>query len=304
MNPMLSPEEMEALRASTAPASSAPQADTISLGASDRGLRRRLPGLQKKLDVLNEHMRRVVAKELHGPTLVDQLAPEVLGPKALQSTLAGWAAVAEVRGSKGMRTGLVGVGPVLALALVELAYGAEPASLVTDSQRSRLTEVERQTLSGLLGDVAHAVTQSMGLGDAVVIDLPFPFQVDFDPNTSAMLVGFEFPLAATRVRIDVMLLQDAIEQSDDPKAAPQDATHAASVMAQNLSGAQVEVRATLGTVELPIEQVAGMHKDQVFWLNGTQAEPIPVYVEDRLAFFGQPIQRHGILGVEIVTRLS
>ena len=303
MNPVLSPEEMEALRASTA-SSSAPQADTVSLGARDRGLRRRLPGLQPKFDVLTEQLRLVLSKELHAPVLVEQLAPEVLGPKALQTTLAGWAAVAEVRSSKGMRTGLVGVGAVLALALVELAYGADPATLATEAKRTRLTEVERQTLSGLLGEVAHAVTAAMGLGDAVVIDLPFPFQVDFDPNTAAMLVGFEFPLATTKVRIDTLLLQDAIEQADDNKSTAVDATHVASVMAQNLSGAQVEVRATLGTVELPIEQVAGMRAGQVFWLNSTQAEPIPIHVEDRLAFLAQPIQRHGILAVEIITRLS
>lgn len=303
MNPVLSPEEMEALRQSTA-SSSASQPDPISLGARDRGLRRRLPGLQKRIDVLTEQLRVVLSKELHAPTLVEQLAPEVLGPKALQTCLAGWAAVAEVRSAKGMRTGLVGVGAVLALALVELAYGGDPATLATEAKRPRLTEVERQTLSSLLGEVAHSVTAAMGLGDAVVIDLPFPFQVDFDPNSSALLVGFEFALAGNKVRIDTLLLQDAVEQVDDSKTTPVDATQVASVMAQNLSGAQVEVRATLGTVEVPIEQVAGMRAGQVFWLNSTQAEPIPVHVEDRLAFLAQPIQRHGVLAVEIITRLS
>lgn len=297
-------EEATALR-EAAHAAPGATAQTVSLAASDRHARRRLPDVQRCMAVLQENVRVAMTQHLRTACVVDAQPLQLSGPMVMQDEAKTWLMAARILDAEGELVAALGVSPRLGFHLIELAYGAPNVPARTLPSRTRLTLVERETLwpaiLGFAQDLARALALPRG---GRTEPTGFPTELgDLPTGESGVVQAMGVTLGEHPVTLGVVVTPKGLEglgvQHDQAQGNPLDA---AAAMVQHVAAADVSVVANLGTTHLAVAELADLQVGQTLWLDKTPRDPVDVLVEGQHKFNAMPMQRAGAVGVQITSR--
>lgn len=298
-------EEATALR-DAAHAEPGQAIETVSLAASDRHARRRLPQVQKCLAVLRESVRVAMTQHLRMACVVDAQPLQLSGPMVMQEEAKGWLLAARLLDADNEMVAALGVSPRLGFHLIELAYGAPNVPARTLPTRTRLTLVERETLWPAIYAFAQDLSRALGLPQSTRTEpMGFPTELGALPTSeSGVVQTLAVALGEHQVSLSLVLTPKGLEAL----GAQHEAAHtggleaAADAMVQHLAAADVTVVANLGTTQMAVSALADLQVGQTLWLDKTPRDPVDVLVEGQHKFNAMPMQRAGAVGVQITSR--
>ncbi len=317
---LLNPEEINALMSAIQDGRVAPQAPKgrgaavpYDLTSQDRVIRGQMP----TLDAINEQIASSFAMGLVART---RLSVRVTcGPASLlkfgdfNSLLAPPTTVCLLTLGKAGSQALLVLEPGLADALIAAALGdkrghAEEQGVVPPPERRELTNVERKVLGRLLG----IFTDGMAAAWAPV--LPFKPEIarfESDPrlaaiapiNEAAVLCSFEID-GALKGLIQLAMPYTAIEPAkkalmSPPKLSATSDSRFSDRLEEEITQAQVELRALLGKSRMSLRKLLDLDVGDVLTLGTTEGVSLPVFVQGRAKFTGKPKVVGGALAIEI-----
>ncbi len=287
------------------------------LTSQDRVIHRQMP----TLDAINEQIATNFGMGIAGRT---RLTVRVIsGPASLlrfgdfNSLLAPPATVTVLSLGKAGAQALLVLEPGLADALIAAALGDKsgrtdepPAQATgpTEGARRDFTNVERNVLKRMLAVFTDAMTAAW----APV--LPFKPEIarfETDPrlavispnNEAAVLCSFELEGALHGV-IQLALPYTAIEPAKKALMSPPKLNSAtddrfANALEDEINQVSVELRVLLGTTQLTVRDILALDPGHVITLGTSEGASLPVFVEGRPKFTGQPKINGGALALEI-----
>lgn len=288
-------------------------ATPYDLTSQDRVIRGQMP----TLDAINEQIASALAMGLAGRTRLQVRVSS--GPASLlkfgdfNSLLAPPTTVCVMTLGKPGQQALLVLEPGLADSLIAAALGdkqaraAEPAT-PADGPRRDFTQVERKVLSRLLG----IFTEAMTIAWAPVIGFrPEIARFEADPrlaviapsSEAAVLCSFELDGALKGV-MQLALPYTAIEPAkkalmSPPKLGNTSDARFAKRLEEELNQTQVELRALLGKTTLTLRGLLELEPGAVLTLGTSEGVPLPLYVQGRAKFTGQPRVVGGAMALEL-----
>ncbi len=322
MSVSLDEEEVSALMSAiqegrVAPAAKESQAEAIpyDLASQDRIIRGQMP----TLDAINERIASLLGIGLTGRTRcslkVAATPASLLKFLDFNILLAPPATVCVIALGGGSGQAVAVLEPGLAEALLAAALGdrrARPEPAPEDGRRE-LTGVERLVLRRLL----TILTEAMATAWAPV--LPFrPELLRFEtdprmaviapPNEVAIVSSFEIAGAITG-RLQLAIPYAVVEPAkkaltSPPRLATERDARFAAALAEELSRVGVEVRARLGSTQVPLERLLALDIGDVLVLSTSEGEPLPITVQGRPKLAGAPLVVAGNLAVRVEQGLA
>lgn len=317
---LLNPDEINALmsaiqdgRVTPEPPKGRGAAVPYDLTSQDRVIRGQMP----TLDAINEQIASAFAMGLAGRT---RLSVRVsCGPASLlkfgdfNSLLAPPTTVGVMSLGKAGSQALLVLEPGLADAMIAAALGDKRAR-ADDSQaqpiepRRELTNVERKVLGRLLALFTEAMTQAW----APV--LPFKPEIarfESDPrlaviapvNEAAVLCSFEID-GAIKGLIQLAMPYTAIEPArkalmSPPKLNTTSDSRFAHRLEEEISQTEVELRVLLGKSTLTLQKLLDLEVGETITLGTSEGVSLPIFVQGRAKFTGQPRVVGGAIALEI-----
>ncbi len=290
-------------------------ATTYDLTSQDRVIHRQMP----TLDAINEQIATMFGMGMAGRTRLTVRVTS--GPASMlrfadfNSLLAPPSTVTVMSLGKGGSQALLVLEPGLADAMIAAALGDKrgrsdeptPAPAQGDARRD-FTMVERNVLRRLIG----VFTDAMSTAWAPV--LPFKPEVlrfEADPrlaviapsNETAVLCSFELE-GAMRGVIQLALPYTAIEPARKALMSPP-MLHSvsdkgfATALRQEINQVEVDVAALLGKASMTIDQLLDLEVGHVLMLGTSEGASLPVFVQGKAKFTGQPKVVGGAIALEI-----
>jgi flagellar motor switch protein FliM len=304
---MLTPEEVNALWSELHGFGvKQSSADTIQLVAGDRNLRKRMPLLERRFEVLSERIRLMILKSLRFVCPTQMVPLDIVGSPSARNEISNLAVLAEVKVPSVGVVAYVGFDSTLSFRLIEQAFGA-PAQIRNqnnDSQdvthRTKLTEVELHTVSITLTALAREVCLRVtGSSNIDSIHAMSPLGMDWPSNIEyAAVWRMNFELGDVFGHVMVIVLPPAF-QDIDRIASESTRSSQPTWLAENVAQTPVEVKAVLGTIKISLSDLLALRKGDLLPLSGTQQDPIPVLIENTLKFMGKPTISNGLWAVTI-----
>jgi flagellar motor switch protein FliM len=304
--PLLSAEEMEALRADLAqPKSRA--AEPVDLASGDHALRKIVPIIERRLELFTGAVDMSVARGIRESLTNKADPPDVIGPRTASGTMRELAMVAEIHAPDFGLVGYIGIETLIAFLLIERAFGSgvvtgpsQNENWVTP-QRQRLTSVERNTLLPMLTGLARELR--LRVFDEMKVD----FKVDLVPGglppelppqvESTIVWRMRFDLGKEKSGLVLVLLPNILELLITKTRI--DTEDLPFMMTAHVSQANVQVTSVLGNVGISVSELLEMKPGDLLRLDRSQEDMVPVNVEGTTKLVGSPIQRNGAFGVEI-----
>jgi flagellar motor switch protein FliM len=320
---LLNTDEINALMSAIQDGRVTPQAPkgrgsavAYDLTSQDRVIRGQMP----TLDAINEQIASHFAMGLSGRTRLEVRV--TCGPASLlkfgdfNSLLAPPTTVCLLSLGQAGSQALLVLEPGLADALIAAALGDkrvqqqndEQGSNPPSSERRELTNVERKVLGRLLGIFTE------GMAEAWAPVLPFKPEIarfESDPrlaaiapvNEAAVLCAFEID-GPMKGLIQLAMPYTAIEPAkkalmSPPKLSTISDSRFAHRLEEELVQTEVELRALLGTTRLSLRKLLDLDVGAVLTLGTSEGASLPVFVEGRAKFTGQPKVVGGALCIEI-----
>jgi flagellar motor switch protein FliM len=290
-------------------------ATNYDLTSQDRVIHRQMP----TLDAINEQVATMFGMGIAGRTRLTVRVTS--GPASMlrfadfNSLLAPPATVTVMSLGKGGSQALLVLEPGLADAMIAAALGDKrgrtdeptPAPAQGDARRD-FTMVERNVLRRLIG----VFTDAMSTAWAPV--LPFKPEVlrfETDPrlaviapsNETAVLCSFELE-GAIRGVIQLALPYTAIESARKALMSPP-MLHSvsdkgfANALRDEINQVEVDVAAILGKASMTINQLLDLEVGHVLTLGTSEGASLPVYVQGKAKFTGQPKVVGGAIALEL-----
>ncbi|MFO0596311.1 MAG: FliM/FliN family flagellar motor switch protein [Myxococcaceae bacterium] len=317
---LLNPDEINALmsaiqdgRVTPEPPKGRGAAIAYDLTSQDRVIRGQMP----TLDAINEQISSAFAIGLAGRT---RLSVRVsCGPASLlkfgdfNSLLAPPTTVCVMSLGKAGTQALLVLEPGLADALIGAALGdkrgkRDEASAPPAEPRRELTNVERKVLTRLLS----LFTEAMATAWAPV--LPFKPEIarfESDPrlaaiapvNEAAVLCSFEID-GAIKGLVQLAMPYTAIEPAKKALMSPPKMNHTtdsrfAHRLEEEINQTKVELRVLLGKTSLSLRKLLEVDAGAVLTLGTSEGVSLPVFVQGRPKFTGQPRVEGGAICLEI-----
>ena len=304
--PIFSAEELEALRTDLMQPQQR-EAESVDLASGDHSLRKVIPVVERRLDLLAGTIDAVMARVLRESFESNADVPDVVGPRTAMGTMKEMSLVCELHTDEFGLIGFIGMETVLSFLLVERAFGSAivdgPSTLEkwATPRRSRLTDVERNTILPtfhvLMRELANQVFENEG-GTMKIVPVPpglapeLPSQVE-----STILWKIRYELGTYSSGMAILLLPTLVEilirkDRAELKVLP-------CWMAAHLGQTNVEVRAVLGGMNLAVGELVELEPGDVIRLDASQEDLVPVQVEGKTKLMGSPIQKNGAFGVQI-----
>lgn len=320
---LLNPDEINALMTAIQDGRVAPEgggrtrgtATNYDLTSQDRVIHRQMP----TLDAINEQIATMFGMGMAGRTRLTVRVTS--GPASMlrfadfNSLLAPPSTVTVMSLGKGGSQALLVLEPGLADAMIAAALGDKrgrsdeptPAPTQGDARRD-FTMVERNVLRRLIG----VFTDAMSTAWAPV--LPFKPEVlrfEADPrlaviapsNETAVLCSFELE-GAIRGVIQLALPYTAIEPARKALMSPP-MLHSvsdkgfATALRQEINQVEVDVAALLGKASMTIDQLLDLEVGHVLMLGTSEGASLPVFVQGKAKFTGQPKVVGGAIALEL-----
>lgn len=304
--PLFSAEEIEALRTDLIQPKHK-EAEPIDLASGDHALRKVIPIIERRLDLLTTSIDSAIAQALRETFISRSETPDVVGPRTAISTLRELSIVCEIHSSEMGLIGFVGLEPVLSFLLIERAFGSGindgPNALQNWStpERTRLTDVERNTIlptiNSLVSSLGGQIFENEG-GELKLVPVPaglspeLPAQVE-----STILWKMGYDIAGQSSGMAFLLLPNLIETILRKDRA--DLSVLPFWMAAHLGQTNVQVRAVLGGIKLAVDDLMALEPGDIIRLDAGQEDLVPIQVEGKTKLMGRPIQRNGAFGVEV-----
>lgn len=320
---LLNTDEINALMTAIQDGRVAPEAGARTRGSAtnydltsqDRVIHRQMP----TLDAINEQIATIFGMGMAGRTRLTVRVTS--GPASMlrfadfNSLLAPPSTVTVMSLGKGGSQALLVLEPGLADAMIAAALGDKrgrsdeptPAPAQGDARRD-FTMVERNVLRRLIG----VFTDAMSTAWAPV--LPFKPEVlrfEADPrlaviapsNETAVLCSFELE-GAMRGVIQLALPYTAIEPARKALMSPP-MLHSvsdkgfANALRQEINQVEVDVAALLGKASMTIDQLLDLEVGHVLMLGTSEGASLPVFVQGKPKFTGQPKVVGGAIALEL-----
>ena len=305
----LTPEEAEALRAAADGAVRSGAAE-VQLAASDRHAKRALPMLKEKVTPLLHGTKGVVVRLLRRPCQATASALEISGPMAMNKEATGWLLGAAItHGPAREPLAWVGLPPLLAFHLVEVAFGAPAVVSKVWPARDYPTPLEHDTIWPSVEAFTRTFVRAIGFENVAglrIAPMPHPMVLEnYATEESGVSFRAELRLGEEACEVGYLLTPKALDilhaaalgGDDEDKRG-----RAESHMLAHLSGSEVTLVANLGSTEVTVATLADLRVGQMIWLDRVKSTPIDVTVEGQQKFTAMPMQRAGALGVQIVSR--
>lgn len=319
---LLNTDEINALMTAIQDGRVAPEASARTRGTAtnydltsqDRVIHRQMP----TLDAINEQIATMFGMGMAGRTRLTVRVTS--GPASMlrfadfNSLLAPPSTVTVMSLGKGGSQALLVLEPGLADAMIAAALGdkrgrndEQPTPAQADARRD-FTMVERNVLRRLIG----VFTDAMSTAWAPV--LPFKPEVlrfEADPrlaviapsNETAVLCSFELE-GAIRGVIQLALPYTAIEPARKALMSPP-MLHSvsdkgfANALRREINQVEVEVVALLGTSNMTVDQLLDLEVGHVLMLGTSEGASLPVFVQGKPKFTGQPKVVGGAIAMEL-----
>ena len=321
---LLNPDEINALmtaiqdgRVATEPKKDRNAAVAYDLTSQDRVIRGQMP----TLDAINEQIATAFAIGLAGRTRLSVRVTS--GPASLlkfgdfNSLLAPPTTVGVMSLGKAGSQALLVLEPGLADAMIAAALGDKSGkkdeSANTNSgsgaeARRELTNVERKVLSRLLSMFTDAMAAAW---ESVLPFKPEIARFESDPrlaviapvNEAAVLCGFEID-GAIKGLIQLAMPYTAIEPAKKALMSPPKMTTTADSrfadrLIEEITQTEVELRALLGKSKMTLRKLLDLEVGNVITLGTSEGVSLPVFVQGRAKFSGQPTVIGGALSIVI-----
>lgn len=316
---MLNPEEINALMSAiqdgriNQPDAPKKQGSAVpyDLTSQDRVIRGQMP----TLDAINEQIASIFAMGLAGRTRLSIRVTS--GPASLlkfgdfNSMLSPPATVCVMSLGKAGSQALLVLEPSLADTLIAAALGDKRGKndeVPNGESRRELTNVERNVLRRLLS----IFTEGMTTAWAPV--LPFRPEIarfESDPrlaviapvNEAAVLCAFELD-GALKGLIQLAMPYTAIEPAkkalmSPPKLSTHSDSRFADQLAEEIQQVNVEMRVLLGKSRLTVRRLLDLEAGDVLTLGTSEGVSLPVFVQGRAKFTGQPRVVGGSMAIEL-----
>lgn len=316
---LLNPDEINALmsaiqdgRVSPEPSKGRGAAVPYDLTSQDRVIRGQMP----TLDAINEQIASAFAMGLAGRT---RLSVRVTcGPASLlkfgdfNSLLAPPTTVGVMSLGKAGSQALLVLEPGLADAMIAAALGdkrgrGDEAPPPPEARRE-LTNVERKVLTRLLAIFTDGMAAAWG---PVLPFKPEIARFESDPrlaaiapvNEAAVLCSFEID-GAIKGLVQLAMPYTAIEPAKKALMSPPKLHHTADSrfvhrLEEELCATQVELRALLGKTRVSLRKLLDLEEGAVLTLGTSEGVSLPVFVQGRAKFTGQPKVVGGAMCIEI-----
>jgi flagellar motor switch protein FliM len=320
---LLNTDEINALMTAIEDGRVAPEAATRTRGTAtnydltsqDRVIHRQMP----TLDAINEQVATMFGMGIAGRTRLTVRVTS--GPASMlrfadfNSLLAPPATVTVMSLGKGGSQALLVLEPGLADAMIAAALGDKrgrteeptPAPAQGDPRRD-FTMVERNVLRRLIGVFTDAMTTAWA---PVLPFKPEVLRFETDPrlaviaptNETAVLCSFELE-GAIRGVIQLALPYTAIESARKALMSPP-MLHSvsdkgfANALRDEINQVEVDVAAILGKASMTIDQLLDLEVGHVLTLGTSEGASLPVFVQGKAKFTGQPKVVGGAIALEL-----
>ncbi|MFT3708914.1 MAG: FliM/FliN family flagellar motor switch protein [Archangium sp.] len=290
------------------------QATAYDLTSQDRVIRGQMP----TLDAINEQIGSAFAMGLAGRTRLQVRVS--CGPASLlkfgdfNSLLAPPTTVCVMSMGKPGAQALLVLEPGLADSLIAAALGdksaraEEPPAGAEPEHRRELTNVERKVLTKLLSIFTEGMTAAWA---PVIAFKPEIARFESDPrlaviapnNEAAVLCSFEIEGALKGV-VQLAIPYTAIEPAkkalmSPPKLGNTSDARFARRLEEELNETKVELRALLGKTTLTLRDLLDLEPGAVLTLGTSEGVSLPLFVQGRAKFTGQPKVVGGAMALEI-----
>ncbi len=290
-------------------------ATNYDLTSQDRVIHRQMP----TLDAINEQVATMFGMGIAGRTRLTVRVTS--GPASMlrfadfNSLLAPPATVTVMSLGKGGSQALLVLEPGLADAMIAAALGDKrgrtdeptPAPSQSDARRD-FTMVERNVLRRLIGVFNDAMSTAWA---PVLPFKPEVLRFETDPrlaviapsNETAVLCSFELE-GAIRGVIQLALPYTAIESARKALMSPP-MLHSvsdkgfANALRTEINQVEVDVTAILGKASMTIDQLLDLEVGHVLTLGTSEGASLPVFVQGKAKFTGQPKVLGGAIALEL-----
>lgn len=316
---LLNPEEINALMAAIQDGRVTPEpkkdrgaAVPYDLTSQDRVIRGQMP----TLDAINEQIATAFAMGLAGRT---RLSVRITaGPASLlkfgdfNSLLAPPTTVCVMSLGKAGSQALLVLEPGLSDAMIAAALGDKSGKKdetpPSADGRREMTNVERKVLTRLLAMFTEGMAQAW---EPVLPFKPEIARFESDPrlaaiapvNDAAVLCSFELD-GAIRGLIQLAMPYTAIEPAKKALMSPPKMNGSADSsfavrLSEEINQTEVELRAVLGKTKLTLRRLLDLDPGALVMLGTSEGVSLPVFVQGRAKFTGQPKVEGGALCLEI-----
>jgi flagellar motor switch protein FliM len=318
---MLNPDEINALMSAIQDGRVTPEAPKnrgaavpYDLTSQDRVIRGQMP----TLDAINEQISSIFGVGLSGRTRLQiRVTP---GPSSLlkfgdfNSLLAPPATVCVMSLGKAGSQSLLVLEPGLADAMIAAALGDksgrtdDPPAGSNPEARREFTAVERNVLKRLLAIFTEAMATAWA---PVIAFTPEIARFETDPrlaviapvNEAAVLCPFEID-GSIRGLAQLAMPYTAIESAkkalmSPPKLNTTSDSRFAQQLEHEISEVKVELRAVLGKTRLSVRRMLDLDVGDVLTLGTSEGVSLPIFVQGRAKFTGQPRVVGGSMALEI-----
>ena len=285
------------------------------LTSQDRIIRGQMP----TLDSINERIASTFGANLGGRTRLDVRVAAT--PSTLMKFLDVGAmfspptSVWVVNLGAGHGLGVLLLDGPLGRSLLSGALGDRKVRTDTSGNEPRLelTSVERGVLKHLLG----MFTEAMAVAWREILPMrPEVIRFESDPRMAmvappsdlAILCSYELS-GAVSGRIQIAIPYAAVEPvkkmlTSPPRAGSSVDARFSAALARDLENVEVEVRVEMGRASLSFSRLLDLKEGDLLILDGSEAAPLPVYVQGRRKFVGSPRVAGGSLAVVVEQGLT
>lgn len=305
--PLLSPEETDALLDAMRAGGDAVGVDSIDLGAPDRFLRSVLPKADRVACAFSAPASAALRWTLGSAVRVENDPSDIVPLSVLLSSLQPGSAVATVVSSAG-NPGILVLGPRLVSVILDRRMGA-PLDLTEQPAQAtdRLSAVDCRVLGPVLSHLVECFSSLWcELRGELRLERVLPRPQDIPPLSQsdpwlrlALRAAFvNAPLGEIILALSASAVRDTREEAPlVPPPVPTVSERARIV--KRIEATVVESVAILGSCGSSIGQLLSLSVGDVLRLESVPGEPVELRVGDVTVSWGTPVVHHGNLALEI-----
>ncbi len=309
LEPILSPAEIESLLTESSRARARLPALDVDLVAEDRHLRGLLPLVGVGFSRLAESLRRVLTSVLRTKVEVVDEEPEIVsgrGMAAIASRAACLTALATRTPDAASGFAVLAFDPVITFRIIERMFGGGGGPPQTPGGRSP-TALERRMLMRAIAPMIDALNTTLEPANYFSfavhsVESRLDLVPGYNPDTTAMHVPFTLKIGDQIASFSLALpgpLLEPLRAHTAPAAAD---ARPGPGMSELMHEVQVTVSVVLGRASMSLRRLGRLEVGTVITLDRGRNDELPVQVEGRTKWAGQPIQQDGMVAVELTRR--
>lgn len=305
--PLLSPEETNALLDAIRSGGDSAHVEPLDLTSAERPLRDALGTADACARVLAEAIDKLMLRATGVPSSTEELPAEITPYKVVRSAIPQGAAIIPFRAADGS-LGVMTFGPLLASFVLDRLMGAQMGKEIQSEPRSSLSSLDRRLFEPFATGMVELFSKhwcddpkAFPSGPVIAQPADLPPLPQFEP---LLQIAFRVaPVGATGDQILVALSSGIVSRAKSSQHAQLPVSEPSPLdrarMMEAVGGTEVEAVAVLGSYPATVREVLGLQRGDIVRLSTKPEEPLEVRVGDKTVFLAAPIIVHGNLAVQI-----